>query len=821
MARGRIVALASAAIALAACGCASGDSCSTECAAGNLIDVAIAGPGGTLPPVYQVVIDWGTEVVDAVCGGGAELPDGVTCTGSGLTAEGPLVRDATVTVKAAGARTVLAAPVTWTDVPVCCSDGVARARGLAEVALHTVPAFEATADYRTGFDAVDGPDDFAAMAFTQVDDLGASRVVKFYIDGLDEEAVVYFQDTKKHPIHYDFANQVLGKAVSQDEFEERTYRNEKRDAVAGSVIMRPDLAIAAGGGKTWTSPLTIEFFPSDHLAPSHAAFAYLRIQERLAFAPLAGGSGRLFYLPAGDLQEQQASVSAHALASSGVLWLRRAEVFGGLTAQYLNPGVAYGTLRVLSPEQLEGGVVSFHDIAVLTRLPNELPLVGGTITEELQTPLAHVNVAARARGTPNMALVHASADPRVAPLVGKLVRLEVKPGAFTLAEVTLEEAEAFWEDQSGKPKLTPAADVARDGLLAFEDIGFMDAIAVGPKAANVAELSHPDVLGALAPRGFAVPFHHYDSFLDYGVVTGAACDAAEVACKEHGGTVGDCGEARGLCAPSGDAGETVRQWTARVLADPAVAADSALRWAATDVLRSLFCLLPVEASFAKELDDRVADLFKDDKVRLRSSSNAEDLPSFSGAGLYTSVSANRPGEPASARICLVWASTWNWKAVEERSFWNVDHASVRMAVAVETSYPDEAANGVLITRNLATPSLNGMYVNVQLGEVSVTNPTDGALPEVFAIIAAPEGIQVARERYSSLSPGVPILSDAEILGLAGAAYKVQTHFAPLYCKERGCDPERFPLDLEFKLHGPERALVVKQVRPYFSASSPH
>ena len=72
---------------------------------------------------------------------------------------------------------------------------------------------------------------------------------------------------------------------------------------------------------------------------------------------------------------------------------------GGLRLQLLNQGVGYGTLRVMSPADLEAEPVSYQDIVVLTRLPNEAPLSGGTITEELQTPLAHVNVAARARGT--------------------------------------------------------------------------------------------------------------------------------------------------------------------------------------------------------------------------------------------------------------------------------------------------------------------------------------------------------------------------------------------------------------------------------------
>jgi len=92
--------------------------------------------------------------------------------------------------------------------------------------------------------------------------------------------------------------------------------------------------------------------------------------------------------------------------------------------------------------------ISFNDILVLERLPDFLPIVGGTITEELQTPLAHVNVAARTRGTPNIALLETSQRPEIAPLIGELVRFEVGEGAFRLEKVELEEAREFWEGRN-------------------------------------------------------------------------------------------------------------------------------------------------------------------------------------------------------------------------------------------------------------------------------------------------------------------------------------------------------------------------------------
>ncbi|MBN2362194.1 MAG: hypothetical protein JXR83_22270, partial [Deltaproteobacteria bacterium] len=109
-----------------------------------------------------------------------------------------------------------------------------------------------------------------------------------------------------------------------------------------------------------------------------------------------------------------------------------------------------------------------------------------------------------------------------------------------------------------------------------------------------------------------------------------------------------------------------------------------------------------------------------------------------------------------------------------------------------------------------------MYVNVQKGEVSVTNPENGALPEIFSIIPGPGGLQVARQRFSSLSPNAPLMTEAEIGELYSTALHVQFRFAPLYDR----DPFEMPLDLEFKLKGRERALQIKQVRPYYARSAP-
>jgi pyruvate, water dikinase len=247
-----------------------------------------------------------------------------------------------------------------------------------------------------------------------------------------------------------------------------------------------------------------------------------------------------------------------------------------------------------------------------------------------------------------------------------------------------------------------------------------------------------------------------------------------------------------------------------VLDDTSFKQDSVLRDAVLGNLRYFIEHTPVDSAFGSLLDSRIAEVFQDVKVKIRSSTNCEDLPNFSGAGLYNSYGARATGQDAADKVVLqVFSSVWSFRGFEERSYWNIDHKAVRMGCLINAAFTGELANGVLITQNIADPTEYGMYVNVQKGENAVTNPTGGVLPEIFSIVDGPAGPQVVRQRYSSLSPDTPLLSDIQVDVLFQAAKKTQKHFAALYEKY----PDTLALDMEFKLTS-DNKIVFKQVRPY-------
>ena len=767
--------------------------CSSPGDAGNTtVHVVMQGAG--TPPTFQATLAFATGPVQTlVCPSSASAGQTQTCTNGGFDIVTSAGSSFEVTLRSVG--------------NVFSTTMVNASANPPAIVLAPLAASANTADYATRLDGAGCLDDLQGLGVPFSTDVGDSFSVKFYMRDVRTEPKVYFQNTKKHPLHFDFAQQVLGIPGTADDFAAETYSGADRSAMGGTLIFYPSVAGAAKGvTPSVQAPWTLNFFPSDSITPEQVRLAHRLIEERLTCLGWTGPARRLVYLPASATHEQQAATDSSGFARKGIGWMTHADLFGAISMQALNPGVAFGTLKRMTPEQLAASVVSFRDILLLTRIPNELPIVGGTITEEFQTPLAHVNVAARTRGTPNLAYPNAFQDPKVSSFIGRLIRFEVKDGGFAIREATLDEVDTFWNGRT-RDRYVPSFDASLTGIPSFDQIGFADSVRVGVKAANLAELSH--FLGENAPdKGLAVPFHYYDAFMSTSQTSVVLCDAAKVDCAAAGRAGAACQAARDLCMPTGTP-ESFGAFVARVVADASFKLDTALRDAVLGNLRYLIEHTPVDPAFGALLDTRIAEVFQTAKVKIRSSTNCEDLPNFSGAGLYNSYGAHASGTDAGSKVITkVFSSVWSFRGFEERSFWNIDHTAVRMGCAINAAFTDELANGVLITANIADPTVYGMYVNVQKGEESVTNPTGGALPEIFSILGD-TGYQVVRQRFSSLSPSTPLLSDGEVAVLYQAADKARRHFAPLY----GLGPEQLILDMEFKLTSAHK-IVFKQARPY-------
>ncbi|HLV68081.1 MAG TPA: PEP/pyruvate-binding domain-containing protein, partial [Polyangiaceae bacterium] len=458
--------------------------------------------------------------------------------------------------------------------------------------------------------------------------------------------------------------------------------------------------------------------------------------------------------------------------------------FRGLSFQLLTPGVAYGTLRFVPAEALESTALGPRDIVVTDRVPNDIPLVAGLVTEAFQTPLSHVNILSRGRGTPNLALADAREDERLAPYFDRLVRFEVTGSDFTIAEADPEEALEFWQSRlpSGPP-LVPRLDTSVRGVQPLSERSVADIPSIGGKAAQFAELYRvPLCTGAtVPPSAFAVPVVHS---IEHFAASGAA------------------------------------ERLAALRADPSFEADPLVRGAGLAEIRELIETHPVDPDLLAEVTQAIADRFPGVRVRFRSSSNVEDLGGFNGAGLYdsTGVDPDELDDGIEDAIRKIWASLWNLRAYDERAYYHIDQTALGMAVLVHPAYPSERANGVAISRNIFAPSEGyKYYINAQIGEALVTNPAPGVTSD--QIVYAPgRPSDLVYQSRSSLTGGAPVLTETEIADISCSLYAIHNHYRALL--DPAGENTWFAMDIEFKLLGPSRQLLIKQARPYSFGTEP-
>lgn len=593
------------------------------------------------------------------------------------------------------------------------------------------------------------------------------REMKFLIVDVDQEhPELYLVDTQRYQYHYNFYNEGLDKPfLGLGDFNRRTYfSNERRRILAGSLLAH-DNYVAPDGRR---GLYTMEFWPTDPVA-----FRFLETAYEMLSASLPFIDGTLAYHPSGETQSALFDEEAELFAQSFVRSISTESLFGNVTFTPMHLGESYGRLVLAEGG---GGALTARDIVIFRNLPNDLTHVAGILTEVPQTPLSHVNLKARQNDTPNAFLKNASQNETVRALLGKNVRYEVTADGFHLEEATDEEVATYLEALRPVETQTPVRELSETRILPFEEIDFEDADKFGAKAANLSEL-HDLLPEGVTPDGFAIPFSHYDRFM-----------------KENG----------------------FYEVLERLQSIRGFENDATLREAELEKFRERVEGGRIPTDLVEEIE-ALQDLFvSGTALRCRSSTNNEDLPGFNGAGLYDSFTHFPTEGSLTKSVKQVWASLWNYRAFEERAFYRIRHEETAMGVIVHPSYQDEQSNGVAVSKNLIDPNWTGYYVNVQVGEDLVTNPTADAVPEEFlvSLLAADPFInnleyEVQYVRKSNRrTDDEPILSRPQILELADTLELIQSHFRNFYLGDAD-----FAMEIEFKIDVDGR-FAVKQARPW-------
>jgi pyruvate, water dikinase len=597
-------------------------------------------------------------------------------------------------------------------------------------------------------------EEFDRLAARPLDSsLPGAFTIKTMIDRADGDEP-YFLDTVTYPIHVSFAVDHLGWPPGQPFVNE--YLSPGRRFLLGSITYFDEAEL-------WTY----------ELAPYDTATAGMILDSLELLGDAAFFGDELAFHPTSAEQEVIA-----AELPGRVRVVTTEDIYRGAAYQPLNLGETVAQVRLVRADQLEEEYVSPREIAVLDRVPNDIGVVAAVVTEEFQTPLSHINVLSQQRRTPNMAL--RGARDLLAEHQGSWVRLTVGAFEWSVEPVTQEEADAWWEAHRPEPVQIAPPDASVDGFPDVDGLTVADLPAVGGKAAQFGELRRiaEGTEEVVVRDGFAIPVRHY---LDFA-------------------------------AQNGFDGEI-----AAMLVDPEFRSDGTFRRERLAELEAAMRAAPLDPAFLAALETRIGDEFGGTRMRFRSSSTAEDLDRFAGAGLYASESGDLddPERPIADAVREVWASLWRFRAFEERDHAGIDQAQVAMGILVHPTYVDETAQGVAITANLFDPGAGGedaFYINVQEGDVSVVQPPDsGIVADQLLYFYFHQRQPATYFTHSSLiADGETVLTRAQLFQLGRALTAIRDHFDPLYELPPGFG--RLPLDVEFERVGD--VVEVKQVRPH-------
>ena len=488
------------------------------------------------------------------------------------------------------------------------------------------------------------------------------------------------------------------------------------------------------------------------------------------------------------------SLTADANRLAGV----RHEFFGETVStglRSLNPGLASGILMTAA-DYAEDSRPGVPKILVVPETLADLPPVAGILTEHEGNHLSHVQLLARNLGIPNV-VVDRSLLTKINTYRGKPVTLASSPGGIVrltaMAESDFSATTAERKpDAARRIVVNPGRlDLDTRDLIPVSKLRAADSgVRVGPKAAQLGELTsrYPGTVSS----ALAIPFGAFRDLLD----------------REFDGETGV------------SAFDWLRGQYAELaeIDDPTLHAQHRNRMLAS--IREWILSVDLDLDFLATLRQRMADEFGPEGsygVFVRSDTNVEDLPGFTGAGLNLTVPNVVGFENTVRAIRRVWASPF-----EERSFgWRqalMDKPEHLYAAVLLHQGVNSDKSGVMVTSNIETGAADEITLVANEG---VGGGVEGQSAETIVVHTGSRDIRLhssatAPQKRVLLAEGgtelVPVsgadrlLSRSNVNALVNLAADVDTWL------KNGEDSSRQVADVEFGFF--DDKLVLFQIRPF-------
>ncbi len=443
----------------------------------------------------------------------------------------------------------------------------------------------------------------------------------------------------------------------------------------------------------------------------------------------------------------------------------------------LNTGTAVGRIHII--DKLDDTVeIGDNEIIVLKELPLTLPPVRGIILAKPSSPLSHINILAKGWNIPNVYIK--DADKLFREYNSFVYKLDANLTDYSLRRASTDDLR---EKFISPDQQIPPVDLKTTKITGLGEMRKRDSIRFGSKSSNLGEMINRRIPGISIPDGFTVPFYWYDKFMKENGFNKIMDELSEDLDFIHNPRY----RRQKL--------EEYRNTIQKGRFDPELRAAIIAKW-------------------KTQLGGK--------PVFIRSSSNSEDLPNFSGAGLYSSVFNVIEEEKLIEGVKRVWASLWKFEAYDARVRSYVSQQDVYMAALIQVGV-DMEKGGVMITKDpFDERNRNAVYISAVCGHNSKVVDNSG-IPEqilfnpksnsVIVMTLSQQENALAFDEDGDLKETVDrcagaqkrVLTDLQARNLAKAAIKIRTAF--------GGKSEQ---DIEWGIM--RGKIYVVQARPYFESS---
>ncbi|MFH0925254.1 MAG: PEP/pyruvate-binding domain-containing protein [bacterium] len=385
----------------------------------------------------------------------------------------------------------------------------------------------------------------------------------------------------------------------------------------------------------------------------------------------------------------------------------------------------WSTTEILVTGAVKGIILKLKEISSISTFQTQKPIIAllehlqgdedipqaivGIISKVSRDRMSHFGIRAREQGVVWVYLEDETDYQKITKYEGQQVKIVATEDRFEYSPI--QEPSLMTTKEEKREEITIPKVRLTDSFTVLTPNQY-ELLTVGPKAHNLRLLQERITNHALIPDSIAIPFGTFELIL-----------------KDNPGIMK---KYQRLVATQKQEDEQMRRQEVDIMAmkeskgliDTFKKKEGSILSERLKALRSFIESIPIPEDFLLFLKKSIQKRLGDVPLITRSSSNAEDIEGYSGAGLYESFYGVTL-DNLSSFLKKVWASKWTERATSNRLASNIDHEDVYLSVIIQQLISTDYAF-VVHTCNPINWDRNQIYIELVqgLGE-SLVSGTEG------------------------------------------------------------------------------------------------